>query len=119
MHDTSPQLDAQATTRAEYWSDHIQRWQDSGLSKAEYCRQNHLTKHAFYYWCKKLRHASQDEGSNQDEGSVVPLPFRVVDLIPGQPSLVLNIGQRFQVAIQGDFQPSVLKKLIKTLEGMA
>jgi hypothetical protein len=33
--------------------------------------------------------------------------------------LVLNIGQRFQVAIQGDFQPSVLKKLIKTLEGMA
>ena len=114
MHDTSPQLDAQpATTRAEYWSDHIRRWQDSGLSKAEYCRQNHLTKHAFYYWCKKLRYV------NLDEGSVVPLPFRVVDLIPGQPSFVLKIGQRFQVVIQGDFQPSVLKKLIKTLEDMA
>jgi hypothetical protein len=114
MHDNSTYADEQtALSRSEYWSDNIRRWQDSGLSKAEYCRQNHLTKHAFYYWCKKLRHA------NQDEGSVVPLPFRVVDLIPGQPSFVLKIGQCFQVVIQGDFQPSVLKKLIKTLEDMA
>lgn len=114
MYDNSTHTDEQtALTRSEYWSDHIRRWQDSGLIKAEYCRQNHLAKHAFYYWCKKLRHA------NQDQGSVVPLPFRVVDLALSQPPLVVQIGQRFQVAIQGDFQPPVLKKLINALEDMA
>jgi hypothetical protein len=112
MHDNSTQS-GQAPSKAEYWSEHIRRWQDSGLSKVEYCRQNNLTKHAFYYWRKKLRQ------SNQAESPVVPLSFRVAGLAPSQPAFVLKIGQRFQVAIQGDFDPPVLKKLIKTLENMA
>jgi hypothetical protein len=114
MHDNSTLSEAHpAASRSEYWSDHIRRWQGSGLSKAEYCRQNHLPKHAFHYWFRKLRQAVQQEGP------VVPLSFRVADLAPSQPAFVLKIDQRFQVAIQGDFDPPVLKKLIKTLENMA
>lgn len=98
-------------TRHEYWAEHIRAWQRSGLSKAEYCRQNQITKHAFHYWFKKLQEPAQ--------GSVVPLDLRIGDLAPSQPQFVLNIGQRFQVAIQGDFYPPVLQKLIKTLEDMS
>jgi hypothetical protein len=73
-----------------------------------------LTKHAFYYWRKKLRQ------SNQAESPVVPLSFRVGHLAPSRPSFVLTVGQQgYHVAIQGDFDPPVLKKLIKTLEDMA
>jgi hypothetical protein len=112
MHDNSTQSD-HSPSKAEYWSEHIRRWQDSGLSKVEYCRQNNLTKHAFYYWRKKLKQ------SNQGESPVVPLSFRIGDLAPNRQSFVLTVGQGYHVAIQGDFDPPVLKKLIKTLENMA
>lgn len=113
MHDTHPQDDAQtAPSTSEYWLEHIRKWQESGLSKAEYCRQNDLTKHLFYYRCQRLRPASPDEGT------VVPLSFQVGDISPNQPCLVITVGGRYQVAIEGDFHPPVLQKLIKTLEAI-
>jgi len=98
---------------SDYWTEHIRKWQDSGLSKAEYCRQNQLTKHAFHYWFKKLQRVAQDQGS------IVPLGLLVSNIAPSQPPLVLKMNQRFQIAIQGDFNPSVLQKLINTLESIS
>lgn len=36
------------------WSEHIQRWQDSGLTQQDYCREHHLVPHQFTYWKHKL-----------------------------------------------------------------
>ena len=102
------------SSRAEYWAEQIQNWKDSGLSKAEYCQQNQLTKHAFHYWCKKLERIPEQEQAN----SIVPLDLQVQSSRQNPP-LVLKISHRFQVAIQGDFHPPVLQKLIKTLEEMS
>lgn len=38
----------------KYWQHHIAQWQSSGLSQAEYCRQNKITNHQFSYWKIKL-----------------------------------------------------------------
>lgn len=38
----------------EYWLNHIEQWQDSGLTQAAYCRQYELTIHKFSYWKCKL-----------------------------------------------------------------
>ena len=97
---------------SEYWAKHIRKWKDSGLSKAEYARQNELSRHAFYYWYNKLERKTSNT-------AVVPLPFTVPDPREQQTKpITLNVGQRFQVDIQGDFDSSVLQKLISTLEGM-
>lgn len=36
------------------WSEHIQRWQESGLTQQGYCREHHLAPHQFTYWKHKL-----------------------------------------------------------------
>ena len=37
-----------------YWQRHIRTQQESGLSRAKYCRQQNLSYHALTYWQKKL-----------------------------------------------------------------
>ena len=39
----------------EKWSIHITTWEASNISQAEYCRQNNLKPHTFWYWKRRLR----------------------------------------------------------------
>ena len=44
----------------QYWQSHLDKWSDSGLNQAEYCRQNSLKPHQFGYWKKNfLKRISQ------------------------------------------------------------
>lgn len=40
----------------------IQEWKQSGLSQTEYCRQNAIIHHSFYYWYKCYRQHHGDSG---------------------------------------------------------
>ena len=35
-----------------FWLNHVQRWQESGLSKAAYCQQHNLKASNFYHWSR-------------------------------------------------------------------
>jgi len=48
------------TQRAKAWREIIRRQQSSGLSIAQFCRQEGLTQVSFYNWRKKL--AANDDG---------------------------------------------------------
>lgn len=39
----------------DQWQQRIERQRASGLSVAEFCRQEHLSPHGFYVWKRKLR----------------------------------------------------------------
>lgn len=45
---------AQTKSLELFWSEHIQLKQESGLSRAAYCRQHELICHRFAYWERKL-----------------------------------------------------------------
>ena len=105
-----------SSRKADFWSGHILNWKQTHLNKAEYCRNNGLSRHAFSSWCKELESPHSPETDN----AIVPLALKVQDLdtSPEVP-LSLNVGRRFQVDIRADLNASVLQKLIKTLEAMA
>jgi len=42
----------------EYWSNHIDAWQESGLSQAGYCRQKKIPLSSFGNWKSKLYNES-------------------------------------------------------------
>ncbi len=96
----------------EFWAKHIQAWKNSGLNKTEYCLKHNLYIATFYYWCRKLNRSSTSDNK------VVPLPYKLQGSDSQPKAITLNISQRFQVDIQGDFDSSVLQKLINTLESM-
>ncbi len=43
-----------AVTLSDYWSQHIQSWQQTDKSQSSYCRAHDLNYHRFTYWRRKL-----------------------------------------------------------------
>lgn len=59
------------------WYTHIESWKKSGLSKAEYCRQNDLNTYSFYDRSRKLspgnRFVELPTAPSISESAILPL----------------------------------------------
>jgi hypothetical protein len=44
---------AQPINREQFWSEHVNSWRESGVSKRHYCQQHDLVYHQMIYWCAK------------------------------------------------------------------
>jgi hypothetical protein len=44
----------QLVTKRTYWKQHIDSWQETDLTQAEYCRQHNLKHHQLAYWKKRF-----------------------------------------------------------------
>lgn len=51
----------------EYWKKRIDDQKASGLNIGDWCDKNNLTRHAYYYWRKRIKIASQDETKSKNE----------------------------------------------------
>ena len=98
-----------------YWKQHIDSWQETGLTQAEYCRRNNLKHHQLVYWKKRFL---------KTEAGVSFVPLKLEDLLdmPGQPhhaSLCLVINDQFKIEIKAGFDALLLRQVIVALRGLA
>ena len=99
-----------------YWKQHIDSWQETGLTQVEYCRRNNLKHHQLVYWKKRFLKTETDV-------CFVPLKLDAVDLldIPAQPdhaSLNLVINNHFKIEIRAGFDALLLRQVIVALRGI-
>lgn len=95
------------------WQEHIQSWEQSGLSQKTYCRAQSLALSTFGYWRRKINHRSKDRPRFYPL-AVMPSPEKQTKAPCG--GLRLIIGEkRFLVEIGNDFSEQTLKRLIVTL----
>jgi len=100
--------------KADFWQGHIEAWMKTSLSQADYCRQEHISKSRFNYWKRKL----YPSYSPLDSHDIIQLPITLKNGSTSPSPLKVELG-RYQVQVNADFCPQVLKKLIQTLEGLA
>ena len=98
-----------------FWKQHIDSWQETGLTQAEYCRQHNLKHHQLVYWKKRFLKTAT-------EVSFVPL--KLDDLLdistpPTQASLSLVINHHFRIEIRAGFDAQLLRQVIVALRGLA
>lgn len=99
--------------KRRYWQGHIESWRQSGLSQAEYCRRQSLSIKTFGYWKRK-------------QGKTIPGDLKFFPLFLSNPQhvqeplkLQLTLQKkRFTIEIREDFSPTLLKKIILSLEEM-
>lgn len=100
--------------RMRSWQAHVTAQKQSGLSRAEYCRQHHLSYHAATYWSKKLSRPSGQKTT------LVPVTLKSDLRINAAPELrsVLKVILPNKIAVEVDdnFSPATLIKLLVTLE---
>ena len=95
----------------EFWRKHVESWEKSGLTQAQYCRQNDLNHHMFGY------HRSKKNERNDFR------PFLPVSVTPGKtrpeasfPSGVsLSFDDRFNVQLEVGFNSDTLRRVIDLL----
>nr|MBF0221781.1 hypothetical protein [Desulfobulbaceae bacterium] len=100
------------------WLTHVNAWQQSGLSRAEYSRQHNLSHHQLRYWQKK------NELQESPGLTFVPVPLASVvkhstrhNTQEWKSFLKVEINGRFKVEVADEFSPAILARLITTLEG--
>lgn len=64
-------MEGSKTVREQMFS-LLSQWQDSRLSKKEFCSQHQISYHRFHYWYKRY-HATDHSPSNQQSATFVPL----------------------------------------------
>ena len=100
--------------RIRYWQAHIKAQKQSGLSRAEYCRQHQLSYHAATYWNKRLSKPTSQETT------LVPVTFASSIKINSAPAtrsvLKVILPNKIAVEVDDNFSPTTLTKLLMTLE---
>ncbi|MDX9798762.1 MAG: transposase [Bacteroidales bacterium] len=91
-------MDAKLVTeryRASQWMEILRDRKESSLSVDEYCREKGISRHAYYYWQRKLRNAACTELAKQDKMSA-PIPTGWLQL-----SSTASAGASIKVEVSG------------------
>ncbi len=105
----------QLEQKRAYWKQHIDSWQQTGLSQAEYCRRHNLKHHQLVYWKKRFI---------KTETAVSFAALKLDDLLdrtwlPQPASLCLVLNDQFKIEIRPGFDAQLLQQVILTLRGLA
>ena len=105
----------QLEQKRTFWKQHIESWQETGLTQTEYCRRNNLKHHQLVYWKKRFLKTETDV-------SFVPVKLEDLLDIPAQvdqASLYLVINNHLKIEIRAGFDVRLLRQLIFALRGLA
>ncbi len=97
--------------KRKFWQAHVKAWSASGMTQAEYCRQNGLSIKSFGYWKRKQKNKAT-------EVTFYPVPANPLKVLNNrnQPySLRLVVDDRFRIEIGNEFSSATLGRLVQTL----
>ena len=105
--------------KREFWLQHIEAWQQSGLSRSDYITIHELSSSQFSYYFR--RHYQTPSSTQPDTEAVALVP---VDVVPeekpsGESSiscLTLTTPQGYRIELLSGFDPELLQQVIKVVE---
>ena len=107
---TSSPAELNSKEKRKFWEDHIQAWQQSGLTQVEYCRENHLKNHQWWYWRKRISHPSDTD--------VTFVPLRFSSSKISQAGIRVVTPNGYRIEIDNGFDFSKLRQLITAVRGL-
>ena len=114
--------------KARYWRWMVEKWQASGLSQAEFCRQERCDERQLSFWKRKIIIQSNDSGkfskltnnnsplfvqveARQDKNLLVPAKIST----PCEKLEIAIAGNQLTVKVGQSFDSSVLRQVIDVL----
>ncbi len=114
------------TVRGRFWAQHLHRWEQSGLSQAQYCRQQQLSAPAFGWWKRQLPTAQTRSAPAITQRRVHRKDRSFVELTPAGRGIPSPAGEvvyeivlpgRQQLRLGRHFEPDRVRQLLLLLEG--
>ena len=102
-----------------YWREVLNRWQQSGLSIAQFCRDQEISESGLYTWRKKLSltHSGTEPHTEPRSSKPSGSPFVQVDMPSATHSqLTLELASGHTLHIAGRVDTDALAKVIGALQ---
>jgi hypothetical protein len=98
------------------WRSRIQSRKLSGLKVNEWCKQNSISRYAYYYWFRKLKdiHEDQGDGDTFAEISLEPAPILPVEKVASPEILIA--WKDFSISITDQHAIPMAAELLSRLE---
>ena len=111
-----PKQQNRSNNTPRHWKVHVGALKQSGLTRAEYCRQHKLSYHTLTYWQRKL---STTKAASK-ETTLVPVPLKALinqgSVEPARAALKIILPDKIAVEIGENFSPTTLMRLLAVLE---
>jgi hypothetical protein len=126
--------------KAAHWAEVIRRYRHSGLTQAQFCRENDLSYHSLRWWLHQPRARRAIEALRETTGhKALPkaqastrsetarfLPVRIVETLADRepqrplavspPPIQVLLGGGWRIAVGPGFNPDVLRRMVAALE---
>jgi hypothetical protein len=109
----------QLSVRGRFWRRHLERWRQSGLSQAQYCRRHHLSAPAFGWWKGRLSVARRSDEPGATKGPFVELTLGGGEAVVVSDEIVYEIvvSRQRRLRLGPGFEPERVRQLLEVLEG--
>jgi hypothetical protein len=101
--------------KRSYWKQHIDSWQNSGLTQAEYCRRLQLKEHQLTYW--KKRFCQGEARTEFVPVPTAPLTTAKPPATEGKLRIILQNG--LKVEVTSGFDPRLLCQVLVALRELS
>ena len=96
----------------EYWRQHVQALETSGMTRSCYCELNQIKLHKLDYWRKKFQKANPtDPGSDKHW---IPLQIRDDQAVGQASGICLRIG-RLEIEVKSGFNRDLLIDVLRAI----
>lgn len=96
--------DIKREQRYQFWKQHYEKWQVSGLSQSEYCRHHHLNFKTFNNWIHKTQ-----------EPKTSLIKFTPVETAASPATLEIKVGSQICIKLKSGFDKKLFQEIIKAL----
>jgi hypothetical protein len=107
---TIPPEELDPKEKRQFWENHVQAWQQSGLTQAEYYRQNNLKNHRWWYWRKRISHPP--------EADVTFVPLHFSSSKTSQTGISVVTPNGYRIECDNGVDVSKLRQLILAVRGL-
>lgn len=107
------------TSKKSLWTERIHAFQESGLSRKDWCRQNEISQSTLSYWIRKLR-SEDTEAESDPVFAKLPLEEeRKVPVLTGASPVTILLPENIRIEIGVDCPARLLTALLQALKNDA
>lgn len=109
------------TSKSDLWLSRIKDFQESGLSRQDWCRQNGIPQSTFSYWFRKQRSQISDtEEVNTPVFARLPSEQEIQSgYITGDAPVTICLPENIRIKVNADCPPGLMASLLQALKSYA
>lgn len=109
------------TSKAALWADRIHTFQESGLSRKDWCQQNEVPQSTLSYWIRKIQgKATQTESSSDPVFAKLPSERELrYDAVAGNSPVTILLPENIRIEVDADCPARLMAALLQALKGYA